>query len=280
MSNIRDKQYLFIIGAPRSGTTWLQLMIGAHPQVCTSVELTIYDRYTGPWIETWKREMREKETRPGLPLFWTDEDFYEFLRLFLDNIYERMLITKPDATHILDKRPSYSEYVADIHTLLPNARFIHLLRDGRDVAASMMAAARDLWFMTDTMPKAASKWKEKVQQAQRAKEFEGQYLEVRYEELLTNGLETLKSLFDFCRLPVDESLVKAIFEEHSFEKLQVTRKAASEEYKMPEKFYRKGKSGSWREDLSPAQMQRFDEMAGDLLRELGYAQEGWLGEHE
>jgi len=38
MSSVLDKQFIFIIGAPKSGTTWLQIMIGAHPQVCTTVD--------------------------------------------------------------------------------------------------------------------------------------------------------------------------------------------------------------------------------------------------
>ena len=51
-----DNQFVFIIGAPRSGTTWLQTMLAAHPSVCTSVELTLFDKYITSWIEIWDKK--------------------------------------------------------------------------------------------------------------------------------------------------------------------------------------------------------------------------------
>jgi hypothetical protein len=44
---VLEKQFLFIIGAPRSGTTWLQAMLGAHPSICTTGELKLFDLFTG-----------------------------------------------------------------------------------------------------------------------------------------------------------------------------------------------------------------------------------------
>lgn len=275
MSNIQDKQFLFIIGAPRSGTTWLQIMLGEHPQVCTSVELTLFDRYIGSWMETWKHET-ENAHRPGLNLFWTEAEFHGFLRDFAYQTYAKALATKPEATHVLDKRPSYSEHVESIQALLPNARFIHIIRDGRDVTTSMMAAAKDFWFQTDTMQKSATRWQEKVLQARIASQFEGQYLEVRYEDLLTDGVATLQSVFDFCGLPITTEQVANILEQQAFDKLKDSRKSASAEFKMPPGFYRKGKMGNWQEELSLTDKQQFDEIAGGLLKELGYAQDNWV----
>jgi hypothetical protein len=51
-----EKNFLFIIGSPRSGTMWLQLMIGGHPLVCATTELRLYNKYTAPWLEAWKGE--------------------------------------------------------------------------------------------------------------------------------------------------------------------------------------------------------------------------------
>jgi len=47
------KEFLFIVGSPRSGTTWLQLMLGSHPSVCATAELTLYDKYLAPWLDAW-----------------------------------------------------------------------------------------------------------------------------------------------------------------------------------------------------------------------------------
>src|SRR5262245_26246329 len=122
-------------------------MLGAHPLVCTSVELTLFSQYTAPLIKRWDEEsanIAQNRWTQGLPFLWTDGEFYDFLREFLGKAYERVLATKPEATHILDKHPGYSAYVKDIHRLIPQAHFIHILRDGRDVAASMIASKRQM----------------------------------------------------------------------------------------------------------------------------------------
>ena len=121
------------------------MMIGAHPLVCTTVELTLFSKYTGPWIRAWELEADNtvrSRWNQGLPFLWSEDEFYDFLREFVGQVYERVLATNPKATHILDKHPGYSRYVVDINAILPNARFIQIIRDGRDVAMSMVSASK------------------------------------------------------------------------------------------------------------------------------------------
>jgi len=275
---ILDKQFIIIIGSPRSGTSWLRAMIGAHPQVCTTVELTLYSRYTGPWIEAWQWEAANIEQgrwHQGLPFLWTQDEFYDFLREFLAKAYEKVVAINPRATHILDKHPGYSMYVEDINWLLPNVRFIHIIRDGRDVAGSMVAARRSIGFGTATTPESAAEWKRCVLEARKARQYQGRYLEVRYEELLTAGVHTLKTVFDFCGLPASVEDVAAIVDAHQFERVKARRQAQDKRIKVNPAHYRKGQAGSWREDLDLIQRYLFDEIAGDLLHKLGYANDGW-----
>jgi len=278
---VLDKQFIFIIGAPKSGTTWLQIMLGAHPVVCTTVELTLFNRYIAPWIKAWKGEaanIAQGRWYQGLPFLWTEDDFYEFLRGFLSKVYERVLATKPQATHILDKHPGYSLHVEDINELLPNARFIHMIRDGRDVAVSMVAARRQIGYGPGTISDSATAWKRYVRAAQKAKQYHGRYIEVRYEDLSTAGIDTLKCVFDFCDLPASVEDVAANLEAHQFERMKAKRQHADDRVKTHEAFYRKGRVGSWQEELNPMQRYIFDEIAGDLLRELGYAEGRWWAE--
>src|SRR5438045_9210667 len=106
-----DKHFLFIIGSPRSGTTWLQLMLGAHPSVCATAELTLYDKYVAPWLEAWKAETHLAENGKsyvGMPVLWDEAEFHGFLSGFLESAYSKMLGTKPAATPRLDKSLGYS----------------------------------------------------------------------------------------------------------------------------------------------------------------------------
>jgi hypothetical protein len=277
---VLDKQYLFIVGSPRSGTTWLQLMLGAHPAVCTSVELTTFI-YTNRWIYLWNRQsedIREDRWHIGLPMVWTEEEFYGFLREFLERIYSRVWSTNPEVTHILDKHPAHAAFVEEINTLIPGSRFIHAIRDGRDVAASMVAAKQQMGFGTGTVTESAAAWKEHVEWGKKARQFDGRYLEVRYEMMLEDPINTLKTVYQFCDLQTTEEQVAQIVEKHAFDKLKADRVSPVEGVALPQNFYRKGKAGSWRSDIAPVQRYLFDQVAGDLLVELGYAEEGWWAE--
>lgn len=278
---VLDKQFLFIIGSPKSGTTWLQVMLAAHPQITTTVELTLFNRYTGPWIRAWKEEVANMEKcrwYQGLPFLWTEQEFYCFLRKFLQEVYQKVVEGKREATHVLDKHPGYSMHIEEINKLLPNARFIHVIRDGRDVAVSMMSARREIGYGTSTIRESALAWKQHVKSAQVARQYPERYMEVRYEKLHTDGATTIESVFNFCGLSVSLEKAAVIAEAHQFEKMKVERQHADERAKTHAAFYRKGIVGDWKGALDPVQRYLFDQLAGDLLNELGYAEHGWWAE--
>ena len=275
---VLDKQFLFIIGSPKSGTTWLQVMLAAHPQITTTVELTLFNRYTAPWITAWKEELANIEKgrwHQGLPFLWTEQEFYGFLRKFAEEVYHKVAQNKRQATHILDKHPAYSMYIEDINRLLPQARFIHVIRDGRDVAVSMMSARREIGYGTSTIQNSALAWKQHVRSAQTARQYPERYMEVRYEELHSDATTTIESVFNFCGISVSTEEAAGIAEAHQFEKMKVKRQHADERVKTHAAFYRKGIVGDWRKALNPLQRYLFDQVAGDLLNELGYAEHGW-----
>jgi hypothetical protein len=278
-----DKEFIFIIGSPRSGTTWLQLMLGAHPSVCATTELRLYNKYLAPWIEAWKTEARMAEGEKsyiGLPVLWKEGEFHDFLRDFLDLAYSKVLATKPDATHILDKHPGYTQFVEGINYFVPQARFIHVIRDGRDVAVSLFEASRKLgWFGRQPLYEYANLWKNHVLDARKAAAFSGRYKEVRYEDLSSSPITGLKSIFEFCGVEAGDKLVSEIVESHKFENLKKSRSTPAEGVKVPEGHFREGKVGNWGRHFSAANRYLFDKAAGNLLRELGYAKERWWAEH-
>ena len=277
------KEFLFIVGSPRSGTTWLQLMLGSHPSVCATAELTLYDKYLAPWLDAWKAEVRMTEEGKcylGMPVLWDEAEFHSFLSGFLQTAYSKMLSTKPEASHILDKHPGYSQFVGTIQHFIPQARFIHLIRDGRDVAASLFAASRQLrWFARRPLYDYAQVWKRQVLAARKAGAFKNHYLEVRYEDLSASPTATLKTVFDFCGLDADDDLIETIVKEHVFENVKRSRSTPAAGVKVPEGHYRQGKVGTWRESFSAAHRYLFDRIAGDLLQELGYARNSWWANH-
>jgi LPS sulfotransferase NodH len=266
-------QNIFIIGSPRSGTTWLQILLGAHPKVASTVELTIFSHYIAPLINGWNKEKENIDKgrwEQGLPYIWSQEEFYVFLRSFVDKAYEKVLEKNPEATHILDKHPGYSKHVKLIQKFLPDAKFIHIIRDGRDVACSMMAARKNIGFGEGKIEGAAREWRDNVLASRIISNDIQKYYEIRYEHLLANPIQVLNNVFNFCGLEASDSQVKSIIDANSFEKLKNKGATADSKSNLNKNHYRKGKSGTWKEDMTAEQQFKFNSIAGKLLLDLGY----------
>jgi LPS sulfotransferase NodH len=281
-----DIDFVFIIGAARSGTTWLQAMLAAHESVCSTIdELKLFDFFTVPLERGWKSLVGLQTATGGDPngltAVWTEDEFYQFLSELVGRIYTQVLAKMPDATVLLDKAPGYSSHVEHINRLIPKAKFIHIIRDGRDVAASLMAAAQG-WgspWAPKHIEKAAASWRSLVLAARQARQYEDRYLEIRYEELLTNGVEVLSQVFEFMGIPINVQNVTAIYERHQFENMKRTG-TGTYGFALPKEFFRKGQAGDWRNSLNFGQRYAFDEIAGDLLGALGYGEASWWYDHE
>jgi len=278
-----NQQLVFIIGAPRSGTTWLQAMLAAHEAVCTSEELHLY-KYISPWPAIWQeQEAQNKESglNVGLSSVMSQDDLHDFMRDFLVRIYARVAEKKPQASIIVDKQPMYALNVHLLNQLMPETIFVHIIRDGRDVAASWLAASKD-WgrvWATGDINAAARAWKLHVTKGREAQAFGDRYIEIRYEDLQTDGVNMLQAVFDRIGLSLERSAVEAIYAQHSLDKMrknyttQGDAQPTATPFAVPKNFFRKGKVGGWREDLSPLQSYRLYTSMNALLRELGYAKD-------
>jgi len=274
---------LYIIGSPRSGTTMLQILLASHPQVASTVEQTLFQHYAEPWLRGWEVEVDCIENRGwklGLPILWKKEDLEAVLRDFLARVYARVHENKPEATHLLDKHPGYSLHVRTIKALVPNAKFIHMIRDGRDVACSMRAVHGKMGFTTASISEAGEKWCTFVRGARQAAEFGEDYLEIRYEEFLEGKAGTYARVLDFCGLSHTREWIEATLAANTFEKMKERGASPDPKVKLSEKRYHRGSAGGWREEFTSWDAYRFERAAGTLLRELGYAGQEWWIEND
>lgn len=268
-----------IVGAPRSGTTWLQAMIGAHSAIATAPELKLFDLFTVPWERSWRQLEALQRSAGGGPRglrsVWSDVEFHSRLIDVMRDVYGRVLASKPGAHVVLDKSPSYSPHVLHIQRLVPRVRFIHVLRDGRDVAVSLRVAARRwarLWAPTE-ISAAAALWRESVREARQASRFgPAAYLELRYEELLADGPGALLRVFAFLGVPTSAHAAGEIVERFRFDAMKT---AGGHPFDLPHEFFHRGRAGGWRHDLTARERYAFHAAAGDLLEELGYAWPSW-----
>jgi hypothetical protein len=293
---LADIPVVHVIGAPRSGTTWLQLMLGSHPEIATPIELDFFSGFALPWYDTWRQHREGGDDRPGrpdwgLPAALTEAEFEDAVGLVVERIYCSVLAAKPGATLMLEKDPRSSRCVGTILRTVPHARFIHLIRDGRDVACSMIRVSRS-WgtaWAPHGVVGAADLWRECVRGARTAANAPGGYLELRYEELLSGaGPGLLREALSFCSVDDDPSLASGLYERYRHSErgadevlsggLTWTGEAARTgvDRSFPDDFIGPAAAGRWKSEFDPAARAAFDSVAGDLLIELGYeADHSW-----
>ena len=102
------------------------------------------------------------------------------------------------------RRPGYTQHIRKISKVLPEARFIHLIRDGRDVTLSR---TKTLALKDVPITKSARRWKKRLKRAQRQGSKVEHYLELRYETLVSEPEATLRQICEFIELPWDDAIL-------------------------------------------------------------------------
>ena len=177
-----------------------------------------------------------------------------------------------------DKTPNYVRRMGLIHGLLPEARFVHIIRDGRDVALS----TRDLWFGPDSVEEAARRWRSLIEEARRQSGELPHYLEVRYEDLVSETESTLRGIGEFVDLPWDPGMLAyhATADERLKEinrdietpkgKKVVRGEMRRSLHTLTGKPPQRDRIARWRTEMGETDRRRFEEVAGGTLRGLGY----------
>jgi hypothetical protein len=279
----------FIVGMGRSGTTLLRLMLDTHsllsvpPETHFIMELLkrgrsamdaeiFLDVLTS--AKSWRDfELDAAELRRrvmALPEF----SMREGLRSFYSYYAERQ-----KKAFWGDKTPPYADVMCDIHRLLPEAFFIHLIRDGRDSALSH----RGLWFEPgDDMALHARMWSTRIIEARRqAIRLEGRYLEVRFERLVTEPENVLKEIctatgFEYqdCMLRYHATArdriaqIKTRYKEDGSVFVEAER--IHKIFELTSRPPDEKRIGCWRTGMTGEQQMIYESEAGHLLNGLGY----------
>lgn len=286
-----------LVGAPRSGTTWLQSLLAADDRVASPQETSLFSRYVGPLEESWQWAMRgtpedwAQRRYIGLPAALREEQFEELVSAFVEGALASILALKPGASVVVEKTPSHSVHVEQIARYAPQTRFVHIVRDGRDVAASLVSAGDGwgaAWGAPRTITDAAEIWVEYVTHARRAEGL-GPYYELRYENLRGDGAaDELARVLDFAGLPLNADAIAKRIDDLSLARRQAGSASplvfGGEAVRYtdtgiePEGFLGQGSGGGW-QSWSIADRVAFDLVGGPLLRELGYVDDdNWIGD--
>ena len=266
--------FAFFVGTNGSGTTLHRAIFDCHPDLAIPAESHFITRFAknraryertdgldgGLLLEDLSHDRRflnwgldEQETRnvfnaPGV------DNYPEAIRA-LYRLYAR---TK-GKTRYGDKTQAYIHELPLLAELFPEARFVHAVRDGRDVALAHAEGAK--------IEQVAMSWKRRVEAGRKAGEKLGphRYIESRYEDLIDDPEGSMRRLCPFLDLEFDPVMLK--YYERADDIVSTT--AVPERHKDIFLPPTKGLQ-DWRRDLSDNQVMRFEALAGDLLDELGY----------
>lgn len=265
---------IFLVGCPRSGTTWLQAMLSAHPHIRTGPETHFFESFRG--VE--KHFLSSSAGRKvGLSSYLSEEQFYTTMADCFWQVVSTLPAPSGPTIYFLEKTPQHGLYADFILRTFPSARFIHLIRDGREVAASLLRVSKS-WgvdWAPKTIIQAIMFWKNHVLAARgisRKVQNPRQYIETRYEDLLQNPEYELTRLWNWLELQNDETLVSVAVDSNSMDTI---KKTAHPFPAIPKGDYPEGfinSSSSISVETSSRRVNRIlaDVFAGEILMELGY----------
>jgi hypothetical protein len=242
----------FVVGVQHSGTTLLGSMLNAHPELSTLPETHFIPAVLA--LHSHGDDLRREffavvtgaHSWPDLrvPSEVFQRALFEIRRFDLASglrCFYRLCANRFGKIRWGDETPSYTNYLRVIHEVLPEARFIHVIRDARDVALS----SRDHWFgSVADLEGEASNWVWQIREARYQAQAVRQYLEIRYEDLIADPQLVLQGVCRFLELRYDPVM----------------------ESSHPEP----SRIGRWRTEMSGEERRRFEAVAGDMLRDLGY----------
>jgi hypothetical protein len=243
----------------------------------------------GPLLRHWENEpLNLTEGRGsrgvGMRNYLDEEEFSSILHELMSRFLSPMAAGLRPGELFIDKTPDHALFMDEIYRMLPRCRFIHVLRDGRDVTASFLAVSRD-WgreWAPNSSRKAARRWVKYVEAVRESskKLSPGQFLEVRYESLLENPEKELEKVARYLGLEWSTGEIeKAILQNNAKAPQEgwtpIPRrgdflKRAGPVVKEPAHFARKATSGNWKKDLGWRDKIWFWMVARKTMKEVGY----------
>lgn len=260
---------VFIIGNPRSGTTILRQLVRKYLDINIGTESHFIvrlfqqiQRYGDLSVATNRRRLIADIAQENCFVRWRqsygfqldtqrleDEVQTPTLRGVLDAIFTQFAAFA-GRTRWGDKTPHYISNLPVLDALYPEAQYIHIIRDGRDMTLSL----QKLSFGPKNVIQAALYWKQGIQLGRTfgAPLPSSRYCEVSYETLMQKPIDTLEQLARFVQ--VTEGYEGAM--------ARVRQQIAGDIHS--ENFYK------WKSAMTPLQITRFEQVAGDVLAALGY----------
>ncbi len=245
---------IFIGGEGRSGTTLMRVILDSHPNIACGPEThlfqdpklaELYQYYLTNWGDRIKKYSDKPEEYLG-------DCFAQMIACFFTAYAKQK--NKP---RWADKTP-YNILALDFYLrIFRSIKFIHMIRDGRDVVCSLLT----MDWGPKNMIEAAKSWKSCIETGMkhRGRDY---YLEMQYEALVDDLEKNIRLVLEFLAEPFDEKLL-------SYYKMNHDLGGESSSHQVSKPIY-SSSIGRWKKELSAKDLDLFYSIAGDTLKDLDY----------
>lgn len=262
---------VFVVGAPRSGTTWLQMLLLQHPDIVSVQETHVFSEWISPLVQRTTAD-RAAGRFVGLGALFSEEQILDVGRTIYESIIERAVGDTPAARIFVEKTPGHVFQSETIRRLYPEARFLIVERDPRAVVASIISAA-ETWgsgWASGDAASAARMWRRSFRAGRALADSSDRCHVVRYEGLSDDGPATLRAAMAFIGVDIDDSGCRTLFELCAPGALGDGKVTVPTGMAGPvEETARRATTGGWRTELSGGQIAAVERVCRAEMELLG-----------
>jgi hypothetical protein len=262
----------FIVGSPRSGTTWLQMLLLQHPAIVSVQETHVFAEWIAPLLSTTSRQ-REAGRTVGLSAVLDHEQMVDVARSIYGAVIDRAVDGHPHAGVFVEKTPGHVRYVRSILELYPDAKILHVVRDPRATVASIVAASRSWgrsWAPSD-VASAARLWRRSVVAGSEIPQLTSEMMDVRYEDLTVDGPAVLLAVLRTLGIASNAEECRSFIAACTPEALAGGGVAGPTGMRGPvAETARRAVADGWRDELSPAEVRTVEWICREEMERLGY----------
>ena len=279
ISRVLSTPLFFISGVQKSGTTWLQKALDAHPQMMCSGEGHFIDvaasaikQMIGYYHKNLDAVSTEVYGRQPYYTPLTIEEQHFFTYSLIGLMLGRRTIGE-NIRCIGDKTPGNAVYINELHHLFPQAKYVHIVRDVRDVFVStlkhqerVLPGQQDLTF-NQFQTFVGTRW---VMLNSAALEFGRQHPNlfhcVHYEALINDFEGSFAEVLRFLDVDATFPLIRSCKEMADFKRLSGGRENGVEDTSS---FFRKGIAGDWKNHYKEKDLATLYRLCGPLWKKFG-----------
>jgi Sulfotransferase family len=255
----------FILGCPRSGTTMLQQALNRHSQIVIPPETKLFFSFLGhsrgaqrKHVERLNRDL-DIQLPPPNRRITTMEDARAFYELLMQLYLERL--GRDQVSYFGEKTPEHTGQLNKIKYTFPEAKFLFIYRDGRDVALSL----RKVPWMQDNIYVNFRIWLYYYWHLRQARgDSQVEMLCLKYEDLVTNPSRQLGNVLNFLGLPYEHQVAAGHGNAEGIPAREYAWKARALEP------IRSHRIGCWKHELTEEEIAVLETLGAEALRTLGY----------